>query len=111
MSNKETGGPAFPQYGFDTIAERFVAAGGMTLRDYFALNLTQDEIRDHTYKSLSREAQEILAGMKYPTEPAMTMSGGRPADYYIDILKFNARVNAAIRFIAADAMLEARKCS
>jgi hypothetical protein len=28
--------PAFPQHGFDTIAERFTSQGGMTLRDYFA---------------------------------------------------------------------------
>jgi hypothetical protein len=30
------GGPAFPQHGFDTVAERFTSQGGMTLRDYFA---------------------------------------------------------------------------
>jgi hypothetical protein len=32
----DTGGPAFPQYGFDNIAEKFTSQGGMTLRDYFA---------------------------------------------------------------------------
>lgn len=81
----------------------------MTLRDYFALNLTNDEIQEHTYKSLSREAQEMLAGMPYPEEPARTSSGGLQANYYIDLLRFNAAVNAAIRFIAADAILEARQ--
>ena len=33
---KDTGGPAFPQHGFDPVAERFTSQGGMTLRDYFA---------------------------------------------------------------------------
>jgi hypothetical protein len=40
MSNN-TGGPAFPQHGFDTIAERFTSQGGMTLRDYFAAKAMQ----------------------------------------------------------------------
>jgi hypothetical protein len=30
------GGYAFPQHGFDTVAERFTSQGGMTLRDHFA---------------------------------------------------------------------------
>jgi hypothetical protein len=30
------GGPAFPQHGFDPVAERFTSQGGMTLRDWFA---------------------------------------------------------------------------
>ena len=37
----DTGGPAFPQHGFDTIAERFTSQGGMTLRDYFAAKAMQ----------------------------------------------------------------------
>jgi hypothetical protein len=41
MSNTNTGGPAFPQHGFDTIAERFTSQGGMTLRDYFAAKAMQ----------------------------------------------------------------------
>ncbi len=36
MSEIKDGGPAFPQYGFDKVAERFTSQGGMTLRDYFA---------------------------------------------------------------------------
>ena len=36
-----TGGPAFPQHGFDTVAERFTSQGGMTLRDYFAAQAVQ----------------------------------------------------------------------
>lgn len=38
MSDK-TGGPAFPQHGFDTVAERFTSQGGMTLRQYAAIKL------------------------------------------------------------------------
>jgi hypothetical protein len=41
MSDTNTGGPAFPQHGFDTIAERFTSQGGMTLRDYFAAKAMQ----------------------------------------------------------------------
>jgi hypothetical protein len=37
----DTGGPAFPQHGFDNIAERFTSQGGMTLRDYFAAKAMQ----------------------------------------------------------------------
>ncbi len=36
-----TGGPAFPQHGFDIVAERFTSQGGMTLRDYFAAKAMQ----------------------------------------------------------------------
>ena len=41
MSKTNTGGPAFPQHGFDVIAERFTSQGGMTLRDYFAAKAMQ----------------------------------------------------------------------
>jgi hypothetical protein len=41
MNNTNTGGPAFPQYGFDNIAEKFTSQGGMTLRDYFAAKAMQ----------------------------------------------------------------------
>ena len=36
MSNTNTGGPAFPQYAWNEMAEKFTATEGMTLRDYFA---------------------------------------------------------------------------
>ena len=39
--DKDTGGPAFPQHGFDTVAERFTSQGGMTLRDYFSAKAMQ----------------------------------------------------------------------
>jgi hypothetical protein len=37
----KTNPPAFPQHGFDTIAERFTSQGGMTIRDYFAAKAMQ----------------------------------------------------------------------
>jgi hypothetical protein len=37
--------PAFPQHGFDTVAERFTSQGGMTLRDYFAAKALQAMIQ------------------------------------------------------------------
>jgi len=81
---------------------------GLSMRDYFAMHLTQDELRELTYKHLSREAQEVLTGMRYPADVPQTCGVGKPAEYYIEVLKFNAAVNAAIRFISADAMLSAR---
>ncbi len=40
MSNKETGGPAFPQDKVDAWGTR-TSTGGMTLRDYFAAKAMQ----------------------------------------------------------------------
>lgn len=76
MHTPDNGGPAFPRL-FPGRDE------GMSLRDYFALNLSTSEIQDLTYKSLSREAQEQLAKRKHPIEPPPNSGGGRPADYYI----------------------------
>ena len=42
------GGPAFPQHGFDIVAERFTSQGGMTLRDYFAAKAMQGMLSDPT---------------------------------------------------------------
>ena len=55
----DTGGPAFPQHGFDTIAERFTSQGGMTLRDYFAAKAMQ------SYLTLS-VTQEALGQLVSP---------------------------------------------
>ena len=41
MTRGNTGGPAFPQHGFDPVTERFTSQGGMTLRDYFAAKAMQ----------------------------------------------------------------------
>lgn len=63
-----------------------------------------------TYRHMSREAQELLTGMKYPEEPEPGYRGAMPpAEHRLAVVKFHAAVNAALRYIAADAMLEARK--
>jgi hypothetical protein len=68
MSNTNTGGPAFPQHGFDTIAERFTSQGGMTLRDYFAAKAMQcymdKEIwNTDTYKAAAKCSYAVADAM------------------------------------------------
>lgn len=50
-----TGGPAFPQHGFDIVAERFTSQGGMTLRDYFAAKAKDEDIAEHISKGFIEE--------------------------------------------------------
>ena len=52
MSNKPTGGPAFPTKGSDTARRQAEAVGvayndpeGMTLRDYFAVHASEEDVR------------------------------------------------------------------
>ena len=72
MHEQNNGGPAFPQHGFDNIAERFTSQGGMTLRDYFAAKAMQaictskDEagtLLNHGYEWISSEAYKIADAM------------------------------------------------
>ena len=65
---KNTGGPAFPQHGFDNVAERFTSQGGMTLRDYFAAHAMQCYMHDviwntSTYESGSKAAYAVADAM------------------------------------------------
>lgn len=57
MSTANTGGPAFPQHGFDTVAERFTSQGGMTLRDYFAAKAMAALIQTKSGQSMSMAAR------------------------------------------------------
>ena len=50
MSDTNTSGPAFPQHGFDIVAERFTAQGGMTLRDYFAAKAMQADMMNGVHE-------------------------------------------------------------
>jgi len=94
---------------FPVDSSGFLPDRGMTLRDYFAANLPSDEIQDVTYRNLSRDAQELLVGMKHPVEPPPAHPGNMPpADYRIAVVRFQCAVNAALRYMAADAMLKAR---
>lgn len=102
MSAIDESGPAFPcdsqQYG--TIL-------GMSLRDYLAQAAPSDEISDISYRNLSLLAKEYLAGMKAPIKPD-SARGAEVIPFDIELAKFNCKVNAAIRYMMADAMLAER---
>ena len=95
------GGPAFPCHPGNISRE------GMSLRDYFARNAPQDEVCEMSWKHLSVIAQERLAGMKRPIVNS-DARGEDAADNQIALMVFHARVCAALRYISADAMIEAR---
>jgi hypothetical protein len=61
-----------------------------------------------TYRHLSRSAQERLAGIPYPAIDR-NAGGDQAVDQQIAEMAFHARVNAALRYISADAMIAARK--
>ena len=64
MSNNNTGGPAFPQHGFDLVAERFTSQGGMTLRDYFAAKAMQAMAQKYSHEGdVSRKAYNLADAM------------------------------------------------
>lgn len=85
MSNKETGGPAFPSKkrvyrdGYPT--NEFEPVGGMTLRDYFAAHANTDDIAAQLNILRSKSDLGILP------------------DNYVSVA----------RYMHADAMLGARK--
>lgn len=99
------GGPAFPTNGPD----HGVYGAGMTLRDYFATQAPSDEVQELQFRHLSRLAQEQLAGMKYPDEPKYQPDYAGQVEWQLAKLEFFCRVNTAIRFMLADAMLRARE--
>lgn len=84
MSNKLTGGHAF-NLGYDQ---------GMTLRDYFAINADIGNMDE-----LSMELGESLLSRKCPCFK----------DDPVGLLVWWAEYRAKMRYIEADAMLEARK--
>lgn len=90
------GGPAFPHDLFIDENGHVTAKGtdGMSLRDWFAGNVDADSIATICNKA----DREKLTGL---TEPPM--SDG------ISYLRYNMAVEAAVRYIYADAMLAARE--
>lgn len=106
MSNEEKAFPSVVQY-FPEDTNYWLQQGGMTLRDYFAAKTPTDEIQEYLHRHLSRLAMEQLAGRKYPEEPKE--HSGRSESLHIERLRFYADVNAAIRYVSADAMLAARE--
>jgi hypothetical protein len=88
MTARDDGGPAFPIQGsYDTNWEH----NGMSLRDWFA---GQSDITGSTLM-INKEQGEALAGPR-PDDP-------------LGSYKWQCQVLAALRYIAADAMIAARK--
>lgn len=109
MSAIDDGGSAFPHLPYATDSQNWSdGSKGMSLRDYFARNVPQDEVSEMTWKHLSLLAQEKLAGMKRPDRNS-DLRGDENINQQIEMMKFHAKVTAALRYIAADAMLAARK--
>ncbi len=106
MSDKDDGGPAFPETRWDDKTRQEVQWMGMTLRDYFATNATTDEVQELNFRHLSRKAQEQMTGLTYPTEP---QGNADRVAYQLAEFHFKCAVNAAIRFALADAMIKARE--
>ena len=81
MNNKKDGGPAFPII-CEIDPNIGVHSGGMSLRDYFAIN---DEIKDQLIKDIMEQA---------------------------GIQEFNAetyfKIKSKLKYIAADSMIEER---
>lgn len=81
---------------------------GMTMRDAFAMSMDRDEYGDLSFRYLSREAKEILAGPR-PEKPADNAPRAERVEWQLTEAAWEMRVRAAIRFIYADAMIAARE--
>jgi hypothetical protein len=88
MSNTNTGGPAFPNEGFNGWGS---PQEGMTLRDYFAIHATNEDVTRHIGGPMVEEIQTDMQGRK--------MIVNRPI----------RRNREQARFAFADAMLKARE--
>ncbi len=96
MSNaiKNNGGPAFPTPDTEVLGDP-----GMSLRDWFATNETLSEW-DMPDVVMSKQAGELLAGECMP-------EGGYSVQP-LEMLKWEAKWRAALKYIRADAMLAER---
>ena len=97
------GGPAFPQPlardCFGNLVTPAESVSGMSLRDYFAAHETLAEW-DHPEAVFSKSVAESLAG---------PMPEGGWSKNPLETMKWEAKWRAAVRYIRADAMLEARE--
>jgi hypothetical protein len=114
-TTQDDGGPIAPNMtheipmGGDIVQHvQLRAVGGLSIRDWFARTAPHDEVSEMTYRHLSRNAQERLAGITYPTIDREAR-GDQAVNQQIAEMMFHARVNAALRYISADAMLAVRK--
>ncbi len=96
MSAQNDGGPAFPSDSACASWQCRKPSSGMSLRDWFAGHETLSDW-DVTGACMPKEAAELLAGRPCPT-----------TGNYVDNLIWEADWRARLRFIRADAMLEAR---
>jgi len=93
MSDVNNGGPAFPREAYvnpNGVTVR-VGSDGMTLRDWFA---GQPDITGNLMV-MDKEACEVLCGPHPAPEDA------------IEVFKWQVKVLATLRYIAADAMIAA----
>ena len=113
MSDINDGGPAFPQPctegGHAANSPYPIAGGGLSVRDWFAAMTPSDRIQFVYSDFLSRAANEKLVGRKYPAlENHSDATPEQKIAYQIDEAKFRMELDAAIRYMSADAMLAAR---
>lgn len=107
MEKINDAGPAFPFQSLGPRGDPNSPSEGMSLRDWFAQKAPLAEIEEIKFKNLSRVSAEVLAGRSHPVEPRKP-TREELVSYQIDVVKWQAEVTAALRFIMADAMLEAR---
>lgn len=74
--------------------------GTKTLRDEFAMIADRDEFGDLAHRGVSRALAEELLGRTYPDEGSPTRRR--------DMLQWEIDLRARLRFMFADAMMEAR---
>jgi len=92
--SKDNGGPAFPVFTPDmNVGDD--AGPGMSLRDWFAGHASTE---GYTFAD-ANEASAVL-GIALPADNS-----------HVEMVRFAIRAQAALRYLAADAMLEARKAS
>ena len=89
MSNTNTGGPAFPAA--VVFQDQVVYEGGMTLRDYLAINASDEDVAAHLQGPLAPKPQTDMMGK--------TMLVTAPT----------YRTREQARYAFADAMLKARE--
>ena len=68
----DTGGPAFPKYSWDRLAQQIKVIDGMTLRDYFAAKAMHAFLMRPTSMTAP---DEVLAEDAYNTADAMLKAG------------------------------------
>jgi len=83
MSNKNTGGPAFPH--IDSGCGRFES--GMTLRDYFAAKASEEDIQAHIWKGFNEvQIRTAPDGKKYEISVAATWTREQAKYLYADTM-------------------------